>query len=60
MIKPHWIRVDAIKLIELNQQLDYLHTTGDAEWDELALCFWIKKGSKTHVMLALQFGDIFD
>jgi hypothetical protein len=55
-----YVRIDMLRLIELNLVLDYLHQANDCEWRDDYQCFFILKGSKTHTWLGLNHGDIFE
>ena len=59
MIKEDWVRLDYIDVIDLGLQLAFLHSSPDSFWDEAYQTFFVQKGSKTHIWLILEFGDIF-
>jgi hypothetical protein len=65
-MKYEYIRIDMVKLIlsnienDPNGALEYLEQAPDAEWRNDHQCFFIPKGSQTHIWLAMKHGEIFD
>lgn len=59
-MKLEYLRIDMLRLIEMNVLLTWLHQAPDCEWRPDYECFFILKGSKTHSWLALQYENIFE
>ena len=49
-----------MRIAQLGIELNWLHQANDSEWRDDYQCFFILKGSKTHTLVALKYGDIFD
>ena len=54
------MRVDTFNLLLKGISAQWLHDQEDCEWREDYQCFFIVKGSKTHTLAALKYGDIFE
>jgi hypothetical protein len=67
-MKYEYLRVDVLRLVSICQGIteDYWTTTNwfqtqpDVEWRPDYQCFFILKGSPTHTMIAMKYGDIFE
>jgi hypothetical protein len=55
-----YVRVDTFSLLLKGISAKWLHDQEDCEWREDYQCFFIVKGSKTHTLAALKYGDIFE
>jgi hypothetical protein len=55
-----YIRIDTFNLLIRGISANWLNTQPDCEWREDHQCFFILKGSKTHTLAALKYGDIFE
>ena len=58
-IKYEYVRIDSFDLLLKGYSARWLSHQSDCEWREDYQCFFILKGSKTHTMAALKYGDIF-
>jgi hypothetical protein len=54
-----YLRIDMMEIINKNIEFDWLHQAPDSEWRDDYQCFFIRKGSQTHTLIALKYGDIF-
>lgn len=59
-MKLEYVRIDLIHLLAFGSDADWLHHAGDSEYREDYQCFFILKGSPTHTLAALKYGDVFD
>jgi hypothetical protein len=59
-MKYEYLRIDMMRIAQLGIELNWLHQANDSEWRDDYQCFFILKGSKTHTLVALKYGDIFD
>jgi hypothetical protein len=59
-IKHQYVRVDTFNLLLKGISAQWLHDQKHCEWREDYQCFFILKGSLTHTLAALKYGDIFD
>ena len=67
-MKYEYLRVDVLSIVnvshstgtELFDNLNWFQTQPDVEWRPDYQCFYILKGSHTHTLAALKYGDIFD
>jgi hypothetical protein len=59
-MKLEYLRVDTFRLLLLGISANWFHQQSDCEWRDDYQCFFILKGSKTHTLAALKYGDIFD
>jgi hypothetical protein len=55
-----YIRLDLFRLLPFGIEANWLHQQPDCEYREDYQCFFILKGSRTHTLAALKFGDIFE
>jgi hypothetical protein len=55
-----YLRIDLFSLLQYGAEVNWLHTAQDSEWREDYQCFFILKGSRTHMLAALKYGDIFE
>ena len=61
-----YIRIDMMKVMLSNIDhdpkgaLEYLEQAPDVEWRHDYQCFFILRNSKTHLWLALIYGELFD
>ena len=60
MTKYEYIRLDLFHLMSYGIEANWLHQQPDCEYREDYQCFFILKGSRTHMLAALKYGDIFD
>jgi hypothetical protein len=60
MIKLEYVRIDSFTLLLKGISAKWLGQQPDCEWREDHQCFFILKGSKTHTLAALKYGDIFE
>lgn len=58
-MKYEYIRIDLFNLMPYGVAADWFHKQPDCEFREDYQCFFILKGSKTHTMAALKFGELF-
>jgi hypothetical protein len=58
--KHQYVRIDTFNLLVRGISVQWLHLQPDCEWREDHQCFFILKGSKTHILAALKYGDIFE
>ena len=54
-----YVRLDLVFLLPFGIKANWLHSAPDCEYREDYQCFFILKGSKTHTMAALKYGDVF-
>jgi hypothetical protein len=59
-MKYEYLRIDLLRLLPYGLDADWLHQQPDVEYREDYQCFFILKGSKTHTLAALKYGDIFE
>jgi hypothetical protein len=59
MPKYEYVRLDLIFLLSFGTEANWLFHQPDCEYREDHQCFFILKGSKTHTMAALKYGDVF-
>lgn len=59
-MKYEYVRIDLFRLMPYGVEANWLHKQPDCEFREDYQCFFILKGSPTHTMAALKFGDIFE
>ena len=59
-MKLEYIRLDLIHLLSYGLDINWLHQADDCEYREDYCCFFILKGSRTHILAALKYGDVFD
>ena len=55
-----YVRIDSFNLLLKGISIKWLRQQPDCEWREDYQCFFILKGSKTHTLAALKYGDIFE
>jgi hypothetical protein len=55
-----YMRIDDFRLISLGIRAKWLHSLPDVEYREDYSCFFVLKGSKSHTLIAIKFGDIFE
>lgn len=60
MPRYEYIRIDLMSLLAYGIKVNWLHQADDCEYREDYQCFFILKGSRTHTMAALKYGDIFE
>ena len=58
--KYEYVRVDVFKLFIIEKDPSWFHQQKDCEYREDYQCWFILKGSPTHTLAALKYGDIFD
>jgi len=59
-VKYQYLRIDLFSLLQHGEEIKWLHTAPDCEWRDDYQCFFILKGSPTHTLAALKYGDVFD
>jgi hypothetical protein len=59
-MKLEYVRIDLMHLLPFGTDADWLHTATNSEYREDYQCFFILKGSPTHTLAALKYGDVFD
>ena len=59
-MKYEYVRIDPFSLLQHGTDANWFHEQSDCEWRDDYQCFFILKGSKTHTMAALKFGNIFE
>lgn len=67
-MKYEYLRIDVLSIINLSaghdrsyfDDLNWFQTQADTEWRPDYQCFFVLKGSPTHTMIAMKYGDIFD
>jgi len=55
-----YARIDLMSLLMREIDPTWFHLQNDCEYRDDYQCFFILKGSKTHTMINLKHGDIFD
>jgi hypothetical protein len=55
-----YVRIDVFRLFVKEKDPTWLHQQPDCEYREDYQCWFILKGSKTHTLAALKYGDIFE
>lgn len=67
-MKLEYARIDLLSIINaahgeakgLMQITNWLHSLGDVEYKYDQRCFFVLKGSPSHTLIALRYGDLFD
>ncbi len=59
-MKYEYVRIDVFRLFTKEKDFSWLHEQADCEYREDYQCFFILKGSRTHTLAALKYGDIFE
>ena len=59
-MKYEYVRIDLLSLLQYGTDVNWFYKQNDCEWRDDYQCFFILKGSPTHTMAALKFGNIFD
>jgi len=55
-----YLRIDLFRLLPYGTEANWLHTQPDCEFREDHQCFFVLKGSTTHILTVLKYGDIFE
>lgn len=59
-MKYEYVRIDLFSLLQYGTDVDWFHKQSDCEWRDDYQCFFILKGSQTHTLAALRYGDVFE
>lgn len=58
-MKYQYARIDLMELLPHGMDIKWMYTAPDCEYREDYQCFFVLKGSKTHTMIAVKYGDVF-
>jgi hypothetical protein len=58
--KYEYLRIDELRVISMGIDAEWLRCQPDIEYREDYLCWFVLKGSRTHTLIALKYGDCFD
>lgn len=59
-MKYEYMRIDLLKLIPYGMDIKWMYSAPDCEYREDYCCFFVLKGSKTHTLVSLKYGDVFE
>ena len=59
MQKLEYLRIDLMSMINRPKDRLWLDSQPDCEWRYDYQCWFILKGSRTHIMAELKFGPVF-
>jgi hypothetical protein len=62
-----YVRIDLMTIVNISQGIttaywettNWFQTQPDSEWRDDHQCFFVVKGSPTHTLAALKYGDVF-
>ena len=59
-MKYEYVRIELMKLLSYGYDIKWMYNAPDCEYREDYQCFFILKGSKTHTLITMKYGDVYD
>lgn len=59
-MKYEYVRIELIKLLSHGYDIEWMYTAPECEYRDDYLCFFVLKGSKTHTLITMKYGDVYD